>query len=110
MFKPPYFHFNFNKAECPPSSDKGMLSPTIKGTGRKTLSEIDIYFFFIENEDGLRCYLKGTRFFDRGSMIAGPSPRSARWPIGIAAFGLCLPENPARPGKALATTERKGSM
>jgi hypothetical protein len=53
-------------------------------------------------------YLKGTRFFDRRGMIAGPSPRSARWPIGIAAFGLCLP--PARPGKALATTERKGSM
>jgi len=24
-------------------------------------------------------------------MISGPSPRSARWPIGIAAFGLCLP-------------------
>lgn len=37
------------------------------------------------------CYLKGTRFFDRGRMIAGPSPRSARWPIGIAALGLCLP-------------------
>lgn len=37
------------------------------------------------------CYLKGTRVFDRGGMIAGPSPRSARWPIGIAAFGLCLP-------------------
>lgn len=37
------------------------------------------------------------------------------WPIGIAAFGLCLPalyknKIPARPGKALATTERKGSM
>lgn len=60
------------------------------------------------------CYLKGTRFFDRGGMIAGPSPRSARWPIGIAAFGLCLSfiykRIPARPGKALATTERKGSM
>lgn len=58
------------------------------------------------------CYLKGTRFFDRGGMIAGASPRSARWPIGIAAFGLCLPMKriPARPGKALATTERKGSM
>ncbi|KAK2995375.1 hypothetical protein RJ640_029007 [Escallonia rubra] len=26
-----------------------------------------------------------------GGMIIGPSPRSARWPIGIAAFGLCLP-------------------
>lgn len=35
------------------------------------------------------CYLKGTRFFDRGGMIAGPSPRSARWPIGIAAFVAC---------------------
>lgn len=55
------------------------------------------------------CYLKGTRFFDRGGMIAGPSPRSARWPIGIAAFGLCLPFI-SRPGKALATKERKGSM
>lgn len=50
------------------------------------------------------CYLKGTRFFDRGGMIAGPSPRSARWPIGIAAFGLCLPFF-SRPGKALATKE-----
>lgn len=37
------------------------------------------------------CYLKGARFFDRGAMIAGASPRSARWPIGIAACGLCLP-------------------
>lgn len=36
------------------------------------------------------CYLKGTNFFYRSGMIAGPSPRSARWPIGIAAFGLCL--------------------
>ncbi|KAK2351207.1 NADH dehydrogenase subunit [Trifolium repens] len=38
------------------------------------------------------CYLKGTRFFDRGGMIyliAGPSPRSARRPIGIAAFVAC---------------------
>lgn len=51
------------------------------------------------------CYLKGTRFFDRGGMIAGPSPRSARWPIGIAAFGLCLPLI-SRPGKALATKGR----
>ncbi|CAH2041087.1 unnamed protein product [Thlaspi arvense] len=37
------------------------------------------------------CYLKGARFFDRGAMIAGAYPRSARWPIGIAACGLCLP-------------------
>jgi hypothetical protein len=38
------------------------------------------------------CYLKGTRFFYRGGMIyliAGPSPRSARRPIGIAAFVAC---------------------
>src|ERR1044072_6377872 len=46
------------------------------------------------------CYLKGTRFFDRGGMIAGPSPRSARWPLRIAAFGLCLPFI-SRPGEAL---------
>ncbi|CAH2062658.1 unnamed protein product, partial [Thlaspi arvense] len=39
-------------------------------------------------EDGLGCE---TRFFDRGGMISRPSPRFARWPIGIAAFGLCLP-------------------
>jgi hypothetical protein len=45
-------------------------------------------------------YLKGTRFFDRGSMIAGPSPRSARWPIGIAAFGLCLPFKKRNSGSA----------
>ncbi|KAH0634574.1 hypothetical protein KY290_006389 [Solanum tuberosum] len=45
-------------------------------------------------------YLKGTRFFDRRGMIAGPSPYSqvafsssprSALPIGIAAFGLCLP-------------------
>lgn len=35
------------------------------------------------------CYLKGTRFFDRGGMIAGPSPRSARWPIGIPSGFAC---------------------
>ncbi|OIT38889.1 nadh-ubiquinone oxidoreductase chain 2 [Nicotiana attenuata] len=35
-------------------------------------------------------YLKGTCFFDRRGMISGPSPHSAL-PIGIAAFGLCLP-------------------
>ncbi|KAL3537695.1 hypothetical protein ACH5RR_001061, partial [Cinchona calisaya] len=33
---------------------------------------------------------EGKRFFDRRGMIAGSSPRSAHWPIGIAAFGLCL--------------------
>lgn len=44
-------------------------------------------------EDGLRCVLSegNTLFRPRGGMIVGPSPRSARWPIGIAAFGLCLP-------------------
>ena len=37
-------------------------------------------------------YLKGTRFFESGGMIVGPSPCSARWPIGrIAVFRLCLP-------------------
>ena len=41
-------------------------------------------------EDGLRCVLSegNTLFRPRGGMIVGPSPR---WPIGIAAFGLCLP-------------------
>ena len=44
-------------------------------------------------EDGLRCVLSegNTLFRPLGGMIVGPSPRSARWPIGIAAFGLCLP-------------------
>ncbi|KAK9081437.1 hypothetical protein Sjap_026629 [Stephania japonica] len=38
------------------------------------------------------CYLKGTRFFDRGGWYSCRAlPRSARRPIGIAAFGLCLP-------------------
>nr|KAJ0199119.1 hypothetical protein LSAT_V11C600323920 [Lactuca sativa] len=41
-------------------------------------------------EDGLRCVLSegNTLFRPRGGMIVGPSPR---WPIGITAFGLCLP-------------------
>ncbi|GAY67611.1 hypothetical protein CUMW_257930 [Citrus unshiu] len=45
-------------------------------------------------EDGLRCVLsEGNTLFrpHRGGMIAEASPRSARWAIGIAAFGLCLP-------------------
>ncbi|KAL1290425.1 hypothetical protein AAHE18_20G128200 [Arachis hypogaea] len=102
-----------------------MLPPTIKGKarrremrrGKETLSEIEIHFVFHRKRRRPRmaygaCYLKGTRFFDRGGMpafLGGPSPRSARRPIGIAAFGLCLPLI-YRPGKALATTERKGSM
>jgi hypothetical protein len=57
-----------------------------EGRGRKTLSEIEIGFLFHQKRRRPRmaygaCYLKGTRFFDRGGMIAGPSPRSARWPI-----------------------------
>ncbi|YP_010185149.1 hypothetical protein LI410_mgp077 (mitochondrion) [Apium graveolens] len=64
--------------------------------GRKRLSEIDIFFVFHRKRRRPRMaygasYLKGTRFFDRGGMIVGLSPRSARWPIGIAAFGLYLP-------------------
>nr|GLL16972.1 hypothetical protein [Ipomoea trifida]GLL21574.1 hypothetical protein [Ipomoea trifida]GMD20655.1 nadh-ubiquinone oxidoreductase chain 2 [Ipomoea batatas]GME10003.1 nadh-ubiquinone oxidoreductase chain 2 [Ipomoea batatas] len=98
-----------------------MLSPTIKGKTRRREGDAAgegkrfrrSRFVFHRKRRRPRMaygasYLKGTRFFDRRGMIAGPSPRSARWPIGIAAFGLCLP--PARPGKALATTERKGSM
>jgi len=53
------------------------------------------------------CYLKGTRFFDRGGMIAGASPRSARWPIGIAAFGLCLPEKNSGSARESAGNNRK---
>nr|YP_010833494.1 hypothetical protein QLP06_mgp005 [Jatropha curcas]WFG81120.1 hypothetical protein [Jatropha curcas] len=108
-----------------------MLPPTIKGKARRRRGDAagegkrfrrSRFFLFVFHRKRRRprmvygaCYLKGTRFFDRGGMIAGPSPRSARWPIGIAAFGLCLPFIieyiiPARPGKALATTERKGSM
>lgn len=34
------------------------------------------------------CYLKGTRFFDPGGMIAGASPRSAYWDSSLRA---CLP-------------------
>ncbi|KAC9566654.1 hypothetical protein E3N88_45624 [Mikania micrantha] len=88
----------------PPSSDKGMLPPTIKGkarrregdaAGKEKASEIDILFSSKTKkaEDGLRCVLSegNTLFRPRGGMIVGPFPRSARWPIGIAAFGLCLP-------------------
>lgn len=84
-----------------------MLPPTIKGKARRREGDAAggfrrsrdfISFCFSSKtkkaEDGLRCVLsevKGTRLFDRGGMIAEASPRSARWPIGIAAFGLCLP-------------------
>lgn len=85
-----------------------MLPPTIKGKARRREGDAagerkrfrrsrDFICFSSKTkkaEDGLRCVLsevKGTRFFDRGGMIAEASPRSARWPIGIAAFGLCLP-------------------
>lgn len=80
-----------------------MLPPTtIKGKARRregkenAFGDREILFVFHRKRRRPRmaygaCYLKGTRFFDRGGMIAGASPRSARWPIGIAAFGLCLP-------------------
>lgn len=54
------------------------------------------------------CYLKGTRIFDRGGMIAGPSPRSARWPMGIAAFGLCLPFLIKNSGSGKRWQQQKG--
>jgi len=51
MFSPigntPLFFFLRLERECPPSSDKEMLPPTIKGKarrGRKRLSEIEIGF------------------------------------------------------------------
>lgn len=83
--------------ECPPSSDKVSTSP-----GKARRREGDTAGEgkgFRRSRDFLSwprmaygaCYLKGARFFDRGAMIAGASPRSARWPIGIAACGLCLP-------------------
>ena len=58
-------------------------------------------------------YLRGTRFFDRGSMIAGPSSSFrplAYWDSSLRALPALKKKIPARPGKALATTERKGSM
>lgn len=57
-------------------------------------------------------YLKGTRFFDRRGMIcrALSSFRPlAYWDSSLRALPA-LSKIPARPGKALATTERKGSM
>lgn len=83
-----------------------MLPPTIKkGKARrregvrrgkeKAFGDRDFLYFSSKTkkaEDGLRCVLSegNTLFRPRGGMIVGPSPRSARWPIGIAAFGLCL--------------------
>ncbi|KAL7234579.1 hypothetical protein ACSBR1_018087 [Camellia fascicularis] len=89
MFKPtPYL----SKAGKNARQVKGMLPPTIKKGSTK----------------GGRCG-GGTRFFDRGGMISGPSPRSARWPIGIAVFGLCLPfiiKN-SSPARESASNNRK---
>lgn len=80
-----------------------MLPPTIKGKARrregdaagkeKAFGDRDFLSFSSKTkkaEDGLRCVLSegNTLFRPRGGMIVGPSPR---WPIGIAAFGLCLP-------------------
>ncbi|KAJ4951973.1 hypothetical protein NE237_028805 [Protea cynaroides] len=44
-------------------------------------------------EDGLRCVLSegNTLFRPRWYDCRNNAPRSARWPIGIAAFGLFLP-------------------
>lgn len=105
MFKQTHLLFESGWKECPPSSDKGMLPPTIKGKARRREGDaagegkgfLRSRFSFSSKtkkaEDGLRCVLSegNTLFRPRGGMIVGPSPRSARWPIGIAAFGLCLP-------------------
>lgn len=89
--------------ECPPSSDKEGTTPERLDEGRemrrgkeKAFGDREIFFLLHRKRRRPRmaygaCYLKGARFFDRGAMIAGASPRSARWPIGIAACGLCLP-------------------
>lgn len=89
--------------ECPPSFDKEGTTPERLDEGRemrrgkeKAFGDREISFLLHRKRRRPRiaygaCYLKGARFFDRGAMIAGASPRSARWPIGIAACGLCLP-------------------
>jgi len=69
-----------------------MLPPTIKGKARRregkenAFGDRDWISFSSKTkkaEDGLRCVLSegNTLFRPRCGMIAGPSPRSARWPI-----------------------------
>ena len=99
----PYFFFLRLERECPPSSDKEMLPPTIKGKarrGRKRLSEIEIGFLFHQKkkkkaEDGLGCVLSEgntlfrPRWYDCRA-LSSFRPRSGL--LGrIAVFGLCLP-------------------
>lgn len=62
MFKQTHLLFESGWKECPPSSDKGMLPPTIKGKARrregdaagegKGFRRSRFSFFFIENEEG----------------------------------------------------------
>ena len=61
------------------------------GEGKHLRGSI-FYLFFIENEEdrGWSTVRVIWRAFST-AVVSGPSPRSARWPIGIAAFGLCLP-------------------
>jgi len=68
-----------SKAGSPLSYDKRMLSLTRRSR---------FSFFFIENEEDREC-----TSFERKMGTRRPrwsDFRSARWPIGIAAFGLCL--------------------
>ncbi|GKF93230.1 hypothetical protein Tco_0279949, partial [Tanacetum coccineum] len=71
----------------------------VRGVSPKQLSEIVAYrrWFYLHSQ-GHKPYLSGLEkwmprsVLKKTSMkITFPSPRSARWPIGIAAFGLCLP-------------------
>ena len=105
MFKPnppPYFNKagknarQVQKRECFSQPLKERLDEGRRRGKENAFGDREILFVFHRKRRRPRmaygaCYLKGTRFFDRGGMIAGPSPRFARWPIGIAAFGLCQP-------------------
>ena len=67
-----------------------MLPPTMKGKARRregkenAFGDRDWISFSSKTKTRMAygaSYLKGTGFFESGGMIAGPSPRSARWPI-----------------------------
>jgi len=106
MFKPnPPLFVCLNKArknarqvqirKCFPQPLKERLD---EGRGRKTLSEIEIGFLFHQKRRRPRmaygaCYLKGTRFFDRGVVwLPGPLLVPPAGLLGrIAVWGLCLP-------------------
>jgi hypothetical protein len=107
MFKPTKPTPHLNKAgknarqvqirECFPQPLKERLDEGREMRRGKENAFGDQYFFSFSSktkkaEDGLRCVLSegNTLFRPRWyDLIAGPSPRSARRPIGIAAFVAC---------------------